>query len=170
MSVAIFFDMNSNPYKLNSSSSSATISGQIVTNRDIQTIVQERKCTYLSIRECAISDEALDEFGDLTEIVSLTIESCTGLSNLDFLAALTNLRSLTINDCEITDISALGNLSGLERLSLQGNQISNISVLAFIEELQVLDLSQNQITDLTPLSTQTGLTECNVSDNQLQSL
>jgi hypothetical protein len=67
------------------------------------------------------------------------------------LKELVDLRSLSLVDNEITDISYLKDLVGLTSLELNYNQLTDISYLKDLVGLIFLDLSYNQLTDISSL-------------------
>jgi len=72
------------------------------------------------------------------------------------ISQLKNLKTLYIGGdykypWQITDISFLAKLTNLQSLDLSSNQITDISFLAKLTNLQSLYLRSNQITDITPL-------------------
>ena len=86
---------------------------------------------------------------------------------LDTLSKLTNLTALSLNDCGLTDASAVSGLTKLRSLSLSDNEIKDISALRGLSELRTLYLSGNPIEDLTPLYSLTGLTTLDIRDREI---
>lgn len=74
-----------------------------------------------------------------------------GNSDLEAVAQLRALSSLSLANNSISDISALKALGGLTTLNLSGNRISDISALSGLSGLRTLYLDSNSIKDLTPL-------------------
>ncbi|WP_181016305.1 leucine-rich repeat domain-containing protein [Pseudanabaena sp. BC1403] len=70
------------------------------------------------------------------------------ISDVNPIAALTNLTKLAIALSAIRDIKPLGNLTKLTELYLGGNQISDIKALASLTNLTSLNLNGNQIRDI----------------------
>ena len=64
------------------------------------------------------------------------------VSNFSPLVALTNLQSLNLSHCSLTDMSFLEELPQLTRLYLLGNAISDISALSGLTQLRHLERFQ----------------------------
>ena len=89
-------------------------------------------------------DEALTIGGkEVTEDTETLVISGVTLSaeELDTLSKLTNLTALSLNDCGLTDASAVSGLTKLRSLSLNDNEIKDISALRGLSELRTLYLS-----------------------------
>ena len=61
------------------------------------------------------------------------------------------LRTLTVDNMNIYDLTGLAYASNLKSLSLQGNRISNVAPLSGLTQLTTLDLRRNWISDMSPL-------------------
>ena len=83
------------------------------------------------------------------------------------LSKLRHLEKLSLDDCELTDISFLQDLNQLTFLDLWDNQITDISFLQGLSKLTYLDLSENQITDISFLHGLKKLTLLNLWDNKI---
>lgn len=79
------------------------------------------------------------------------------------LTDITTLRTLTLNNTLIKDVSALANLSTLHGLDLTNTRVSDASPLAGLTALQTLNLSSTYVTDVTPLAGLTALQTLNLS-------
>ncbi len=62
-----------------------------------------------------------------------------------------NLRTLSITENQVYDLTPLANLTKLESLRLDDNHISDITPLANLTKLQYLSLEFSQLSDLSPL-------------------
>ena len=125
--------------------------------------------TDLSIYN-AVSEE-LTCLSSLDKLESLLITNCQiSKETLFTVAAMENLTSLTIAQCDLSDISPLANAVGLEYLDLCYNSIKDISYLAGLQELKTLHMAHNALTDLTPLSNLAALETLNVSYNSITSI
>jgi hypothetical protein len=97
----------------------------------------------------AVSKEAA-QFKDFT----LHLHGCEQLSSLQGLEGLSNLKELSVDECEaIQDLTPLEDLS-LRELSLRGcTGVQRIDTLASLHSLESLDLSGcASVTDLSPLA------------------
>lgn len=111
------------------------------------------------------------DLGHLAYLETLVIDGVV-LEDLQMLAPLSQLKSLTIRGCPLsaTDLSVIGALPNLEELTLQDCSLSNISGLSGASRLATLDLSKNAIRDLGGLSFMENLTTLNLSNNALTNL
>ncbi|MGX8692211.1 MAG: leucine-rich repeat domain-containing protein [Clostridia bacterium] len=74
-----------------------------------------------------------------------------GEQDLQHVAELYALSSLSLTEDGLTDLSALSGLGGLTMLDLSGNDITDLSPLASLGSLRTLYLDKNPITDFSPL-------------------
>ncbi len=102
----------------------------------------------------------------LTNLTSLSLGTCL-LSNLDFVTNLTQLSSLSLEGNQVTDVSAVAGLTNLGFLDLNGNSISNLEFLTNLTQLNTLWLEDNRITDLSPLSALMNLNSLDLQQNLL---
>lgn len=86
------------------------------------------------------------------------------------LSDVSGLTELSLANCGISDISALGELKNLRCLNLNANRIGDITALSELTGLQVLLLNGNRIADAGPLSSLTQLTELDVGGNRIRTL
>jgi hypothetical protein len=103
------------------------------------------------------------------DVTELDLEECD-VSDISALAELTNIEELYLADNSISDISPLAGLTTLEVLDLQANSISNISPLAGLTNLYNLTLWDNNISDISALKGLTGLTYLDLDDNNISDL
>ncbi|CAL6078865.1 leucine-rich_repeat domain-containing protein [Hexamita inflata] len=118
--------------------------------------------------ESAIKDLKFVEKLDLVEII---LSKCT---NISFMKTPSNLQYLSLQDCNISDLSGLQYLTQLKKLqitnsplrslshisalvnllSLQitGSKLTNVVGISNLKQLQYLDLSENAIISIQPLS------------------
>ncbi|MEL7145480.1 MAG: COR domain-containing protein, partial [Bacteroidota bacterium] len=102
------------------------------------------------LRLIFFSSVDLEEIAKLSRLRSLSIERGF-LKNLMPLSNLRQLRFLSLKKNEMSDITFLVEQTHLESLNLAQNQIENITPLAKLTALKFLNLSYNPITDLRPL-------------------
>ena len=91
-----------------------------------------------------------------------TVNSNT-ISDFTPLAALTNLKSLYLSNCSISDIAFLAKLTQLTYLNLSSNPVSDVSSLAGLTQLNGLYLYSTSISDVSALSGLTELTGLGIS-------
>lgn len=75
----------------------------------------------------------------------------TPLRELDVLAQLPHLRSVTLRGCSITDCSFAAALTELSHLELACNEVTDLSPLVSLQSLQVLDVSHCPVAGFEPL-------------------
>ena len=99
------------------------------------------------------------------------------ISDLSSIAGLTNLRTLWLSYCYVSDlsglVSALAELTRLVDLGLNGNAISDVSALAALTQLtqlKYLSLSDNAISDVSALAALTQLKYLSLSDNTISDI
>ncbi|MBE6997626.1 MAG: hypothetical protein E7427_05600 [Ruminococcaceae bacterium] len=82
-----------------------------------------------------------------------------GLSSADrsAISTLTNMESLSISDCGISDLGFLSDLKKLTFLQISDNAVRDLSPLSALERLKTLYIDNNPITDLAPLQHLTNL-------------
>ena len=114
--------------------------------------------------------------------VALRAEDLQGLANLSSLAfvgsvrdlaplaALANLRQLSLADNDLADIGALAGLGQLQELGLSGNRVADLSPLRGLTRLTLLELNGNLVTSLSPLAGLTELLALLAQDNAIADL
>ena len=122
-----------------------------------------------SLRELALSGNAVSDLSPLAELDSLTRLSLNGNGIAD-IAQVADLRSLAVlylaaND--IADLSPLAGLAGLATLGLDGNAVTDVSPLAGLASLVRLGLGINAIEDIGPLAELGSLTRLGLSGNAI---
>ena len=122
----------------------------------------------------AIHSGVGEQLSNLSALANLTELSITNTSvsqeNLSIITGLPLLKSLTLQGCGITSVSAFEKATSLTALDLNNNAIRNIEMLQYLTELQTLNLESNAVSDLTPLSGLTKLDWLDVSSNSITSL
>jgi internalin A len=106
----------------------------------------------------------------LTNLSTLYLGNCV-ISNLDFLTNTPHLTSLGLPNDAIHDLGMLTNLTQLVSLSLENNQITDISPLAGLTHLSYLNLGWNQITNFDEfLSGFTSVTSLDLGGNSISNV
>lgn len=111
-------------------------------------ITRLKKLEKLELHDTGIKD--LNPIAGMTGLRSLTCGS-NPIRDTTPLAQLVNLKYLSINHCRIKDISVVGNMKGLESLDVRDNHIGDIGMLRECKYLKYVDISNNLITTLRPL-------------------
>jgi Leucine-rich repeat (LRR) protein len=93
-----------------------------------------------------------------------------GIKSLEGMDIFINLRQLSVNENEISDVSSLSGLTALDNLNLGNNAISDLSPLSGLPLLESLDLYSNGISDLTGLTDLPSLYNLNLGNNNILDL
>jgi internalin A len=122
-----------------------------------------------SMTELDLGNNRITDISFLASLTNLTTLSLHNnqITDISFLGSLTNLTTLDLHNNQITDISFLGSLTNLTRLHLNNNRITDISFLGSLTNLTTLNLSYNQITDISFLGSLTNLTTLSLYNNQI---
>lgn len=109
---------------------------------------------------------------DIQKIFELKNLSCNdqNLSDLAPLKRLTNLTRLHCEHNQITDLSPLSGVISLKTLHCDHNQISSLEGLETLEHLSWLYCHNNQISDLIPLANLKNLKVLHCEHNQITDL
>ena len=130
------------------------------------------KLNYLQSLE--ISNQTFDSLRFLTSLTELTelklIDCRIQADDLEMIAALPNLKRLTLSGCSLSTIAGLEKAQNLEYINLSNNTIRNLEPLAHLMKLQEINLSYNALTGLNALSSLTDLQKLDVSYNSLTSI
>jgi len=78
-----------------------------------------------------------------------------------------SLRALDLGHNDLTDISFLADLTELRVLILADNRVEDLTPLADLEELQYIELFDNRVTNLEPLAKLQNLMDLNVAQNRV---
>lgn len=107
----------------------------------------------------------LNELSGFSSITSLSMNN----SNISDISALTklNLVDLQLDNNQIRELTPLCGKTSLRYLSLNGNQISNINPLSGLSSLSLLNLCDNQITDISPLASLSLLESLYITNNRV---
>lgn len=128
--------------------------------------------SYLQSLE--ISNQTFDSLRFLTSLTEMTelklIDCRIQTEDLSIIAALPNLKRLTLSNCSLSTISGLEKAQNLEYINLSNNTIRNLEPMAHMMKLQEIDLSHNAVTGLNMLSSLSNLEKLDVSYNSLTSI
>lgn len=106
---------------------------------------------------------------NLSSLRTLRLED-NQISDLPNEINLPNLGSLFLGNNEIKELPNEMNLSRLHSLNLDRNEIENIQTLANLPMLQSLSLSSNKIVDISPLSELTQLRDLWSNNNMVENI
>ena len=108
----------------------------------------------LSAGDCA----SIASLGNLT---TLSLTNCN-ISDVHFLAGLTQLRTLILSDNAMADASPLASLSQLRTLYLDRNPVADLSVLSPLSALTTLSIQGVEIADYVLEDLQKALPGCRI--------
>lgn len=98
-------------------------------------------------------NRALIILSDFKELESLFIgESNLNETSLENLGKLTNLKNLSLEECNLTNLQFASNLLSLEKISILDNSISDVSPLASLKKLTYIEARRNNIKDISTLN------------------
>ncbi|WP_018750657.1 leucine-rich repeat domain-containing protein [Paenibacillus sanguinis] len=137
-----------------------SLTTQIRSNAELALLLDFKNLHSLNL---TYVDESVTDFHLLGQLPldSLTV---TGLDNLNWIGAMTDLKSLAIEYSEATDFNALYGLTALEELRLRFD--SNLKTLDFVANmpaLQLLELTNSDISSLEALRDKKSLTRVYLS-------
>ncbi len=114
----------------------------------------------------------LDDLLEMANLKTVNLSGETAITSYEPLRRLTQLQSLTLDGCNLTDeqFSKIAAIIWLSQLSVQNNQLTTLAPLASMLSLTSLDASGNQIKAVPSLSRLTALTRMDLSGNALVSL
>lgn len=113
----------------------------------------------------------LSAISSLSDLEKLTITG-TNVSQdvLTSIAALPNLKDLTLSNCSLTSIAPLSAATGIIKLDLSNNTVRNLDSLKKMSGLIELNLDHNVVTDLSAVSELKALQKLSVAYNALTTL
>lgn len=123
----------------------------------------------LTVTNTIISDDDLQVIASLPRLTSLTLSGCS-LSDISALSALTNLTYLDLSNNTVRYLSPLSGMNNLETLKVSQNAVAKLDALVGLTKLSTLDVSYNAITSVAPLSGCTALTTLNITRNSIADL
>lgn len=136
------------------------------TGDDYSFLASMPKLKILDLSGCSLSAEGLASISSCTQIEELNLINC-GISKIDFISSLSNLKVLKLDDNSINDLSPAGKIDTLEELYICRNAVTTVSDLSKLPALRILDVSLNSLETISPLADCISLSELNVSDNKL---
>ena len=111
----------------------------------------------------------LTGFQFATNLKGVSLED-NQISDLSPLAGLINLRILGLGNNLVSDISPLKGLKNLTHLYLENNQVSDLSPLAGLINLRILAFSKGDVSDLSPLAGLINLEDLKFHDGNISDL
>ena len=126
---------------------------------------------FPNVREISLegdvgSLEILREFPDVDTIWLFIAKA----EDYEVLADLPNLRSLSLDRTNVSDISFLEGMTQLDRLTLVEGSFEDLSVISGLTNVRDLELRKLDISDLSPIAGMTGLEELYLADMPVSDL
>lgn len=101
---------------------------------------------YLDIRKSGITDlEGIEEFKNVRTFVA---DNIPDLKNLHLLSACRNIHTLSIENCDVEDISFIEELNKLTTLFVPYNKIKDISAVSKLRNIAYIDAGYNQLSEV----------------------
>lgn len=120
----------------------------------------------LYIFDTTISTDTLKAIGSMPMLKSLTLANC-GISDISLLAGCEDIEYLDLNNNAIRDITPLSSMQLLKEVNLQQNAVRDLTPIASLKSINTLNVSFNSLDTVSPLAGLTALTWLDVSNNQL---
>lgn len=124
---------------------------------DITSLAKLENLAWLYIDGTSVTDVSC--LADAEKLNNLSVDNMKQPLHLDSLAALTQLKHLSVNGNGLNNLVFVQNMSELSVLEASDNQITDISALTGCKKISYLTLSNNQIGDISPLSDSDGSLE-----------
>ncbi len=115
------------------------------------------------------SIKTLDDLLEMPNLKSVKLSGEKEISSFEPLRRLTQLQTLILDGCNLSDgqFLQIGNIIWLSSLSVQNNNLTTLAPVASMLSLAELDASENQIKTVPTLSRLTGLKHLDLSGNAL---
>ncbi|QIK69393.1 LPXTG cell wall anchor domain-containing protein [Erysipelothrix sp. HDW6C] len=126
-----------------------------------------QKLTILKANDAGI--KSLEGIQILTNIRSITLQR-NEITNLSPLDSLPKLIGLDLSSNNISDIGTLETIPSLISIAFSDNQISDISALAPLTKLKTVYLSRNLITDMSPLAGLVSIATLSLESNKIEDI
>ena len=121
-----------------------------------------------------IQNSTIDSLSHLSSLAKLVVLDLTGskfpVGEMNVLASLPSLSSLTMSGCSLSTIEGLEGAKYLTYLDLSNNTLRNLDVLTSMTSLAEINLNHNAVTDLSALKELPNLVKLCVNFNALSTL
>ena len=154
------------PESVDTTITSLEVSG--ITNYDLLNICSVYpNLTSVVLMNCNLKDPV--PLLQPTNLKSLCLDNCK-LTQIGCIALMSGLMELSIQNCFISDIEPLRNLTELRSLSIAGNRVRDISSVSTMKHLHHLDFQRNLVNDITPIGGLTNLITLLMDGNEIKDL
>ncbi len=147
-----------------SAAPTATAAPQIKDGITIGGKLTDRNTDTFYLHKVILSDEDKANISALTNLRTLSLTDCT-LTEIGFLTPLTGLTTLYLSKNYIADLSPLAGMTGLRTLYLDGNPLNELKTLYSLTSLQTLSLQSVPLTASTLEALQIALPNCKIFDD-----
>lgn len=125
------------------------------------------------IKQLSIHHGTFDDLSALSSLSSLEelviADTTISTKDLEMIASLPKLTTLSLTGCNLSDISPLSTATGLTHLDLGNNTVQNLAALEAMTKLEYLSLTHNAVNDLESIGKLTELTTLDLSYNSIAS-
>lgn len=142
---------------------------QNVSGMDFSVLAQVPTLQELDLSGCTISSGALQAIGSLTELRTLILDGCA-LSDISAFSQLTKLQTLDLSNNNLSDIGVISLFLDLQNLTISNNPLTSIAALSTCDKLETLDISRCSVSTLGSLTEKTGLKTLLANHNQIRSI
>lgn len=136
-----------------------------IENKDLLSVTE----LYIYGDKAAANAQEFDELGQHMPMNDGVLKN-GGITSLQDLTKLKNLKAIRIAMEDISDLSPLSGLTALEMIDLRHNPIADISALAALPMLRDLCLFETRVSDLSSLSACSMLENIEVGKTQVKSI
>lgn len=167
----IYIDWNSssNCYEITAENGDIKFEISLEDSKLINFLIHQTNCKSLMIDHDK-NEELILSLTSCDTIKSISLNDCN-ITSIENLSCLSNLEEITINNCQnITDLSPVENLTSLKKIAINGTRISDISVLASLPNLTYLNLRCNEIANPEVLESLENVTVLNLEFNRIGSI
>ena len=134
---------------------------------DVRWLARNRELRRLDLNFYAL--EHAEALSDLEELETLDLHGSSSLATLGFAGKLNRLRSLTLAETNIGDLSGLGDKNQLARLDAHCTKVGDLSHFT-AENLEEINVSRTMVESLAPLGKFRRLAHITASDTSVDKL
>lgn len=116
------------------------------------------------LHKTILSDGDMAAIAALAELRTLSLTDCT-LTDIGFLSSLTNLTTLYLSDNYIADLSPLSSMQSLRTLYLDGNPVGDLAPIFSLGSLQTLSLQSVPLSNAQLDALKIALPGCKIFDD-----
>lgn len=130
---------------------------------------EQKKHTVQMLME-AVNETSVElAFEKLSKLKSLSLAN-KDIRDLSPIGSFTQLEVLDLSNNRIQDVNPIRQMRNLVFLDLSNNHIKNIDVIGYLSNLNLLDLGRNEIEDITPLKSLLSLFYLYLNSNDIDNI